>query len=292
MNPTPSKFKKFLLPSLLVVIVIIGGLLIWKTKAASNQQAALFKTTTLQTACKINIGPNGLPLPGVPSIKVISPNGGETFTAGQQITVMWSTCNIPANASMQILLEEMNPNGTGQGYGLVANGTLNDGSQNLNLFSAVQWNQVSGGAQMQFGKKYRIKIMLTNNSGVVDVSDNLFTINSKLVCKPTDPATIRVDSPNGGEVFTAGQQITVRWSSCNVPASSQVIVLLESSTGVIPYLTNDPNIPSILSSNDGIETFVIPTSNYSGLTPGLYKARVTTTQVASIDWSDNFFMIQ
>lgn len=109
-------------------------------------------------------------------------------------------------------------------------------------------------------------------------------------CKPWSKPWIQIISPNGGETYAGGQEMTITWKSCNIPQSSQVVVLLESSVGVFPYLTSNTNIPSILSLNDGIETFVIPTSNYSGLTTGLYKARVTTTP-GLLEYSDNFFTI-
>ncbi len=165
MNPT-SNLKKFLLPGLLVVLVIVGGLLIWKTKATSNQQAALFKTTTLQAACKINIGPNGLPIPGTPSIKVISPNGGETFTAGQQITVKWTSCSVPGIQSIRLMQKSI-----GGGFAQVAiltGTTANDGNEVVTIPSNVAANN-----------NYAITVasVMVNNYQASDQSDNLFTIN-------------------------------------------------------------------------------------------------------------------
>lgn len=111
------------------------------------------------------------------------------------------------------------------------------------------------------------------------------------VCSDGEPH-VQVISPNGGEEYVAGQNMSVKWKSCNAPLSAKAIVLLESSVGVIPYLTSDVNVPSILSFNDGVETFTIPTSVYSGLVSGNYKARVTLTQVVASDESDKWFAIK
>src|SRR3989338_3505416 len=52
------------------------------------------------------------------------------------------------------------------------------------------------------------------------------------VCNVNSPSSIKVLSPNGGEVFQAGQQITVKWKSCNVTPGSIGIILIKHDSSV------------------------------------------------------------
>ena len=289
MNPTPS-LKKFLLPLVLVVIVVVGGLFIWKTKVASNQQASLFNSNVVKTACKINIGPNGLPLPGVPSIKVISPNGGETFTDGQQITVKWSSCNIPASsvATLALHLYDINNNSLGN-IGLTNSASLNDGTETITLPTLAYIKQANPGLFQNavFGKHFKIDLGSGVNGAVQDFSDNLFTINSKLACKPTDPAVVRVDSPNGGELYHPGQQITVKWKTENIPSSETVLIEITKA-----YKPNDPygGWTTLIGAtpNDGIQTVNLG----SNLIAGQYELAIKRNSLlVGDDISDGLFTI-
>ncbi len=98
-----------------------------------------------------------------PKLKVTSPNGGEVFAAGQQITVTWKTCSIPTTAYVDIFLTMP---GINQGVNLTH--TLNDGSQVVTLPSTSTWGQ------MVYGQNYKITIV----GAATDASDNLFTINA------------------------------------------------------------------------------------------------------------------
>ncbi len=98
-----------------------------------------------------------------PKLKVTSPDGGEIYTAGQQITVTWKTCSIPSSAYVDIFLTMP---GINQGVNLTH--TLNDGSQVVTLPSTSTWGQ------MVYGLNYKITIV----GAATDASDNLFTINA------------------------------------------------------------------------------------------------------------------
>jgi hypothetical protein len=103
-------------------------------------------------------------------------------------------------------------------------------------------------------------------------------------CTSSSTPSIKVLSPNGGETYTAGQKITVKWSSCNVSASSYDIIVALHQNGDwqnVVYLSN-------ATINDGNEIFTIP----SNITAGSYKIRVGSS-VAKIqqDFSDGLFTI-
>jgi hypothetical protein len=165
-----------------IIILIAIGLWLFLKGGAVDQGAALFRA--VGTTSSINKNLNAVPYPGnkglpclvgstIPQIKVMSPNGGETFTAGQQITVTWSTCNIPSNAQIAILLKD-EVNGTNStGFG----STNNDGSEMITLpaSSSPFWNQSPFGQRFKIKVNYKLAGQSTWTDG--DSSDNLFTIS-------------------------------------------------------------------------------------------------------------------
>ena len=110
-------------------------------------------------------------LPTTPAwIQVISPNGGEAYVAGQQITVKWKSCNIPATYSVRIDLNyaPFPPLGSN---GWTLTNTLNDGTELVTLPSAIALNG-------HLGTNFKVNVW---RSTVSDLSDNLFTINGSIV---------------------------------------------------------------------------------------------------------------
>lgn len=224
-----------------------------------------------------------------PSIRVISPNGGETYTAGQQVTVKWNDCNIPQDALVTIDLTYLTD------YGFVSNNillspftTINDGVEIVTLPSQPFNGQ-------QFGLHYKISVFLVN-SDTGDRSDNLFTINgpsTDVACTPTTAPYIKVISPNGGETFTAGQQITVKWTSCNALPTTQLDIQLYYLNPDVPGLNGYFGLNN-MTLNDGEETVLVPDpATFGWLTGTHFKVRVRPiyTSPISEDMSDNLFTI-
>ena len=106
---------------------------------------------------------------------------------------------------------------------------------------------------------------------------------NKLDCMPSISPWIKVLSPNGGETYTIGQQLTVKWQSCNVPESSHDVFVALHQDGEfknVSYLSN-------ATINDGNEIFTIPS-----VPSGNYKIRVGSSSArVGQDYSDNFFTI-
>lgn len=113
-------------------------------------------------------------------------------------------------------------------------------------------------------------------------------------CTPTTTPYVKVLSPNGGEEYVAGQQVTVTWESCNVPNYIGVIINQSNQSNwhqgnPIILASGAPGGPTI---NDGTETFIIPSS----VMPGNYHIWIRYeyddfTGGAYEDRSDNFFKI-
>lgn len=107
-----------------------------------------------------------------PSITVTYPNGGETFTAGDQVTVKWTSVGILEDATVSVFLENTNDDVT-HSTSLREGGTLNDGEETFSLGSFI--GSESSQEDWPVGKHYKIKI---NSYPIKDSSDSTFTINA------------------------------------------------------------------------------------------------------------------
>ncbi len=206
---------------------------------------------------------------GTPPVTVLSPNGGEIYQPGQQIEIRWNSAYSSSSTAFIALYSSL----TDERDEITI--TPNDGSEIVTL-PLIGYQ---GGHPLASGNYYKIYIAIGGNPNLMDLSDNFFTIqtqNNPTGCDSTDTPGITVISPNGGEVYTAGQQMTVTWTSCDVPLNHDAIIgLFNVDNNTVIYFTDDPNIPTISTPNDGEETFPIPTSAYSGLITGNYKIRLS-----------------
>lgn len=108
-----------------------------------------------------------------PSVKVLSPNGGETYTAGQKVDIKWSSCNSTANDQVMIIMKS-----TQTLFGAEVATVLNTGTATITLPTSFGGGQAS----VTSGNYYKMRLELGGNAmnkvAPVDESDNLFTINS------------------------------------------------------------------------------------------------------------------
>jgi len=217
------------------------------------------------------------------TITVLSPSGGESFTVGQQqIKVAWTSSNIDQSSNVKLGLYV----NIGNNYGVVSSTTVTNNGQNvINIPSSAQ----SG--------TYEV---IVDNGNVLGTS-NPFTItapapvpattivNTTSGCTSTSAPSVIVVSPNGGESYTAGQQATVQWTSCNY--SSQYNV------GIGFYSTNTGDIGKPISvPNTGSATVTIPSASTTGtgtLTSGKYYMVYIDMNgnINAGDFSDNAFTI-
>jgi hypothetical protein len=108
-----------------------------------------------------------------PSITVVSPNGGETYTKGTSIDIKWNATNI-GTKTLEIDLYK------------------SDGSLESNLSSQVSsslgvgmnapysWHiptDTSPGGQRIKPGQYKVKVCVSDESGICDISDKYFTVN-------------------------------------------------------------------------------------------------------------------
>lgn len=99
-----------------------------------------------------------------PSIKVLSPNGGETYTVGQKIAVEWENCNVsPSTYNIFVALHK---DGGWDSVVYLSDATINDGNE---IFTIPE-NVLAG--------SYKIRVGSVSAKVEQDYSDNSFTINS------------------------------------------------------------------------------------------------------------------
>lgn len=187
-----------------------------------------------------------------PTITVTSPNGGESWEAGTTAVVTWSTTGTVSDVKIDISTDG------GITWGFLAASVANDGSENVNVPSITS-------------SQCLVRIAETDDSPS-DSTDSLFSI------APLGTPTITVANPSGGEIWIAGSQANVVWSSSG--AVKDVIIEL-STDGGTAWNTLVATTP-----NDGIETITVPISPSSTA-----LIRVSETDGDPTDTTSSFFSI-
>ena len=247
--------------------------------------------------------PAGCASTSAPSITVLSPNGGELYTGGQQFTVKWKSCNIPSSTLLEVNIF----GGNVMGF-LAPNGTSNDGEETFKVGS--DWSPASD---------YKITVGTPlygfDNSAlaVSDTSNNPFTISAT-----TGASLITILSPNGGETWSSGSKQVIKWqdaiatSVCPVNTSSGATCVTPLPTyydiNLIPYsapCTSDhcPMIavhaPYLIAQKTTgnsfgwfVGTSVMGIGTGDAVIPdGSYTMQICRTGTDTCDSSDNTFTI-
>ena len=212
------------------------------------------KITSTINASNNDTSDNNFTIP-VPSFKVTSPNGSESWIRGTTQTIKWNSTESPGT---YVKIELLKPGKLNQ---LIISATLNDGSHPW-LIPALQAP----------GSDYKVKITSTINASNNDTSDNNFNI-------PVPSFT--VVTPNGGENWKRGTTKIINWTSTENPKGYVKIELLKA--GVL-------NRVIILSTlNDGSHPWLISSLQTLGTD---YKVKITSTSNLSItDMSNSTFSI-
>ncbi|MDD5135420.1 MAG: hypothetical protein PHP01_08430, partial [Phycisphaerae bacterium] len=174
---------------------------------------------------------------------VTSPNGGETWIAGQTYTVTWNSTNPLLPGSSYPMWRALLYKDDVQ-YSIL--------SSSSNANDHFGWTIPAGLS----GSKFKIKIEYYTNSAltetVYDISDNYFTIAA-----PTVQHSITVASPNGGETLQMGQTYRIRWNSTGV---DNVMITL-SNPGLTPCFGSGCNMSVTdmpVSASLGYYDWVVP----------------------------------
>jgi hypothetical protein len=229
------------------------------------------------------------------TLKVLSPNGGETYQVGQPITITWSSTGYGSSSVVSLYLATQNPDGGAASTGLMnIMGLVNDGTETVTIPNTV----VAGSNYLIHAEIYDPVTTLWQS----DNSDATFKIQGPTTnnCSTTTPS-IKVVSPNGGEVYRVGDTVTIKWDYCGgqtstftVDGNTSVAIMLDDENNVSTY---GEQLIGTTTIGTGSYTWVIPNAlgNYSSLNGGNYLIDVKTNvhSVSDIqDFSNNTFTIQ
>jgi hypothetical protein len=176
--------------------------------------------------------------PVLPSVRVLSPNGGEAWVPASAHDITWAT---PGTSTANVRIE-LSTNG-GASYADLVASTPNDGA-----YSWTVPNTLSATCL--------VRITDTANAALTDTSDSFFAIATAPPPPPPPPpaSQITVVSPNGGEVWQAQSIQQIAWTTSgtvgpvrieltlNGGASFSEIVASTSNTGTYAWAV--PNSPS------------------------------------------------
>ena len=125
------------------------------------------------------------------SLKLISPNGGQSYAVGQSVNIKWAKGNGGSQVKVSLLKG-------GKGYLVISKKTKNDGK--------LTWKVSS---KLKDGSNYKIKIQSLSDTKVSDTSNKPFKITK---AKNTKKATFKVTQPNGRKAYKTGKNMAIRWN--------------------------------------------------------------------------------
>ena len=211
-----------------------------------------------------------------PKITVISPNGGENWIDNEQHEIKWTSTGFSGNVRIDLLYHGTNDTG----YFNIALNELNDGTFNWNLDISklpIQSNPQG------FNCLIRVSDATKNPPGVGPDDGKIFDwSNTYFTFKPKTPK-ITVVSPNGGEIWTVGEQREIKWTSENFTDSVNIVLTTfyqVSISGVIAQ-----NVPNTGSYFWTVKTGITDTVK------ALIRVEEAKIMATILDESDAFFTI-
>ena len=238
---------------------------------------------------KLQIFGSGLQLPTDPStsrIKILSPNGGESWSLSEQHTIQWTGWVPEKGREIYAVLMDntnifalnvLNPHGDGISVGMNPAFLFNEAT--VTLPSAIK----AGAYKLQL-------TMVEGNTRVFDESDGYISIVASQTLLPSP--SIKILSPNGGETWKAGPpiQMEIRWSSVKeIPGFNLALY----KGGVFQRSMGIQNVNAQISQSGNVTQHLtywpIPAEISEG---NDYRIRISSAMNGNVfDESDNYFSI-
>jgi hypothetical protein len=213
--------------SVITASAVNNGAYVWDTIPAANSSLCKIKISDVNGGIPsaVSAGNFSINTQAVKTIKVLTPNGAESWQAGSTQNITWTSSGVT-----NVKIEYTTNNGVL--WNTVAPVAASSGT--------YIWNSVPATASTNC----KIKITDASDPNVSDISDAVFTISP-------EPAIV-VLSPNGGEVFQSGSVKQITWSSVSIAnvkieytinggADWKLIIADTVSSGVYNWLVPNEN---------------------------------------------------
>jgi len=195
------------------------------------------------------------------SISVMDPQNGAWWFSGISQNIAWNSTNV-SNVNIFYSID-----GGTSWNSIASNVPASDG------YNSQSWN-VAAVPMIEYASK--IKIEDASNPLIKDVSD-LFTISN-------EPLALTVISPNGGEVWTAGNTYSIKYNNSGAPNSNGTYISVSTDNG---NTWNSIGIDWNTTHGVNSHLWTVPTSIATSLN---CLVTVTNWSIGS-DTSDNVFEI-
>lgn len=178
---------------------------------------------------------------GPPSLNMMSPNGGESFSVGNSYPISWDSEGISVSIGLKLVQNDIS-------LGYFATYLPNTGSYTWTISDLI------GGTNILPGNNYEIELRTMSGTVIKDRSDSVFTIN---------PPPLILTSPNGGESITLGSTYEVTWESFGIYGSI-VLKLYQNNVSLGCIQTYIPNTGSYFWTVSGLTdgSAILPGNNY------------------------------
>ncbi len=227
---------------IIALVVIVGaGFLIFGKHSNANLGASVYgitKPTPASSALPVvNVGTSPTPrqicirsgrFMSAPSITVTSPNGGEVYQPGQQITITWTSCNLPSNVQIGGGLIWPTGFSSNPSPSAFINYT-NTGSLTYTLPGTSSFNSPN---TFQYGNFYKISLgatdAITHSVIATDNSNNFFSIIQTPLSISSNGTPTAVVAAAGGTSTHSVVTFTIPFT---VTANSNLPVYIPSNAG-------------------------------------------------------------
>jgi hypothetical protein len=146
----------------------------------------------------------------VSSLRLIAPNGGETYTEGDPVMIRWTSSGDLLNVALS-----WSDDG-GANWKLIARNV----SATLGMYN---WT-----APAMPSTTYSVKVEAAE---INDVSDSSFTVARRLMPQLT------LLAPNGGENLTEGDTVKIQWTATDVTGTVDISYSFDGKSGWMPIAT-------------------------------------------------------
>jgi len=178
------------------------------------------------------------------AVKVLAPNGGETWTVNTAQTVRWELNSAVAPDSIRIRLTWKV---TKEGQNAVKGSRLLATIRGDNP-GKWEWEKVG---PVGDGMKIQVEAFFPGKKKASDVSDEYFAIVAQDIPVGFTPPTVKLTAPNGGEIWKVGSKHLIKWTAS--PAAQKSV----SGADVTQTLAHVTEVVRFSLSRDGGTTWEV-----------------------------------